>query len=416
MRIAIVNQPFDPVVPPHQNSLGIWTWQVARRLATQHEVYVYARHMDTQHAKSAGLDPTIQWRFIRTLPRRWWDVAVDKSAGLVAPIRPIYISPLYYRAYIEQVARSLAKIKPDVVHLHNFPQFASVVRRHNPQAFIVLHMHCEWLSQLARELIEPHLHQVDAIIGVSQHIASKVRQRFHQLADRVYTVRNGVDTSDFVPSQPSEQRRLIFVGRVSPEKGVHTLVEAFNYVHAVYPDCRLDIVGNLGSLPPELLVKLGHDDTVLRLMRFYNGTPYADTLHNLSEPAAQKQIRYHGALPHHVVSAQLQQASLLVNPSLSESFGMSLVEAMAAGKPVIATRVGGMPEIVHEHQNGLLVEPEAPEQLADAIVKLFDDETQLQKMGVNARCHAEKCYSWEQSLQELDSVYTSQHRGAKQRI
>jgi glycosyltransferase involved in cell wall biosynthesis len=96
-----------------------------------------------------------------------------------------------------------------------------------------------------------------------------------------------------------------------------------------------------------------------------------------------------------------RQARVLVNPSLSESFGMSLVEAMMHRLPVIATRIGGMPFIVEDGSSGHLVEPANPAALARAICDILENPEKARDMGRIGRQIAESRFTWEKSADTL---------------
>ncbi len=106
-------------------------------------------------------------------------------------------------------------------------------------------------------------------------------------------------------------------------------------------------------------------------------------------------VRFTGHIPHKNLPALYRSADVLVNPSLSEAFGMSLIEAMACGVPVIATRVGGMTEIVQHKKTGLLVDSGDVSALANAMKTILADEPALLEMGRAARARVEQCYTWE---------------------
>src|SRR6185437_16440543 len=135
----------------------------------------------------------------------------------------------------------------DIAVIANFVQFAPVIRLLNPRTAIVVHMECEWLTQLGETRIARALRAVDLVIGCTDYVTEKVRASYPVLSERCRTVYNGVDTALFTPapqrSAPAPQRRLLLVARMSPEKGVHTLLEAFANLVAEGHDLRLDLVG-----------------------------------------------------------------------------------------------------------------------------------------------------------------------------
>jgi glycosyltransferase involved in cell wall biosynthesis len=103
---------------------------------------------------------------------------------------------------------------------------------------------------------------------------------------------------------------------------------------------------------------------------------------------------------------------LLLNPSFSESFGMSLIEAMACGIPVVATRVGGMTGIVADGETGLVVEPGDVPALAEATSVLLADDSRRREMGAAARRRALELFSWERVTEALDALYR-EHAGVR---
>jgi glycosyltransferase involved in cell wall biosynthesis len=107
-----------------------------------------------------------------------------------------------------------------------------------------------------------------------------------------------------------------------------------------------------------------------------------------------KNVSFVGLVSQQDIVQRYLTADILVNPSLSEAFGMSLVEGMAAGKPVIGTRVGGMIEVIGDESVGFLVEPGAPEALAKAIIHLLSDARLRETMGMAGRKRATELFSW----------------------
>jgi glycosyltransferase involved in cell wall biosynthesis len=323
-----------------------------------------------------------------------------RLSGFYDARRPLFASGLYYLGYALQVANDLGDRACDVVHVQNFSQFVPVIRALNPGVRIVLHAHCEWLTQLDRRMIERRLRQADLVVGCSEYITRKIRQRFPQFADRCQTVSNGVDVGRFFGrnghAAPGEggDKRLLFVGRISPEKGVHVLLDAFQKVVERCPRARLEVVGPQGAAPIEFIVGLADDPRVSGLASFYQGDYFSRLRGRLSSDALGR-VSFKGHVAHSRLSDHYRNADVLINPSLSEAFGMSLVEAMAAGVPVVATRVGGVPEVVEDGKTGLLVEPGDASALAGAILRLLTDDGLRRSMGEAARRRAVERYSWE---------------------
>jgi spore coat protein SA len=102
-------------------------------------------------------------------------------------------SYFYHPLYALRVALSIRASKCDIVIVHNFLQFASIIKLFNPSVKICLSMHCEWLTQFATPASECRLRKVDLIIGRSDYITEKISARFPAVAGRCHTVYDGVD-------------------------------------------------------------------------------------------------------------------------------------------------------------------------------------------------------------------------------
>jgi glycosyltransferase involved in cell wall biosynthesis len=272
-------------------------------------------------------------------------------------------------------------------------------------------MHCEWLNQLDRAMIDKRLEKVDAIVGCSEYITNKIRTCFPQHAGRCRTVYNGVDTDRFFNNNGKRWarefhgRRLLFVGRVSPEKGVHVLLEAFRNVVERYPDTELVIVGPQGIPPLGSIVGLSDERRIKDLARFYT-ISYHSYLKDSLCSGLSSQVFFTGSVPHLELPEYYCNADILINPSLYEAFGMTLVESMACRLPVIATRVGGMVEVVEDGKNGLLVEPDSVSDLTRAILDLLSNEDLRKTMGIAARKRAVEHFSYERTAGSLRQCYS----------
>jgi len=410
VRVGYLNQPWDSSIPPNLGgSIPIWTWEVARCMASSSEVVVVGRRR-VGEAKRATREGVRYIRLLR-IPSRadhWLSAPVRRLYGLGNAREPWFASSLYQLAYAVGAARTFRAEACDVVHIHNFSQFVPIVRRRNPRAKIVLHMHCDWLTQLDREMIDGRLSHADAIIGCSEFVSANIRARFPHYADRCATVYNGVDPGQFHPNgsqpRPSHGGRIVFVGRISPEKGLHVLLEAFGRVAALRPDASLEIIGPEAVAPAEYIVNLSDEPMVRKLRRFYDGS-YLEYLRRQVRGPLVGRVSFAGELPHTAVVEHLRHADLCVVPSVgAEAFGIPAVEAMATGLAVVASRVGGLTEIVEEGLTGLLTEPENPLALAESLLRLIDDDTLAQKMGCAGRQRVKQIFSWREISETLKTI------------
>jgi glycosyltransferase involved in cell wall biosynthesis len=111
-----------------------------------------------------------------------------------------------------------------------------------------------------------------------------------------------------------------------------------------------------------------------------------------------------GKVPHDEIPAYMASADVFVLPSLSEGFGIAALEAMAMGLPIIATKVGGLLEIIKDGENGFLVEPRNPVEIAEKCVLLLTNDDLRASISRNNREKA-KDYSWEKVIERLEKVY-----------
>jgi glycosyltransferase involved in cell wall biosynthesis len=191
----------------------------------------------------------------------------------------------------------------------------------------------------------PH---ADGLVAVSSELRSKL-VRLGAEADKIRVVPNGIDKNKFVPRCKTELRRdlglsndskvVLFVGRLEAAKGVHELLEAWDGLHRDEPRAVLVMVGT------------GVDEQVVR-SRALGLAP---------------SIRLLGKQPHEVVARYMAASDLLTLPSWREGTPNVVLEASACGIPVVATAVGGIPEVVRDGISGVLVPPKAPRALEDAL-------------------------------------------------
>lgn len=177
---------------------------------------------------------------------------------------------------------------------------------------------------------------------------------------------------------------VLFFGNLTPSKGIPDLIQAFEKVHAHNPNTRLIIAG----MPSRFIDMNQLHDMVAEL--------------NLSK-AVVFDSRY---LDIEEIGPLMQLATVAVYPYRSITQSGALQVAYAFGKPVVATNVGGFPEAVDDGQSGFLVEPEAPSELASAILKIINDPELIQKMGAYAKHLSETRFAWEPIARDMLKVYS----------
>ena len=221
--------------------------------------------------------------------------------------------------------------------------------------------------------------RADATITLTPRLAARLAAEVGP--DRVHFMRRGVDRRAF--GQPCcdafprvGRPRVVFLGRVVRAKGVETLVEAAAQLRT--PGAQVLVVGDGADRRrvEELSRRLGVAD----------------------------RVRVMGFVPHERVPAVLASADLLVLPSFYEELGTVLIEAMQAGLPAVASRVGGIPDIVEDGENGLLVAPGDATALARAIDAVLGDPVLSRRLGDGARRRA-AAYDWDVVGEQVLELY-----------
>jgi glycosyltransferase involved in cell wall biosynthesis len=410
MRVALINQPWS-VCPPDDSadSIALVNFELLRRLGRTCEARSYGRMIKGRPAieKIDGVEyrrvpPARIDRYTRGLR------LLDKWR-LMPRRKPFHQSALYHRGYATAVARDLSQSPCDIVHVHNFAQCARTIRKHNPSARIVLHMHCDWLTQLDKALVQRCLESVDLVLGVSRMITDHARQRFPTAKIEFRTLYNGVDFDRFAGAQPPAQpgRRILFVGRLSPEKGPHVLIQGFVRVAADFPDVTLDLIGPDNVLSRDFVDPGREDARLEQLASFFQiKDSYRAHLRELVPGGLSGRVRFLGSLPHDKLPGHYAGASMLVVPSVfDEPFGLPLAEAMAAGIPCLATAAGAFPEIVEDGVTGLLTQPADVGALAGALAELLSQPERARQMGLAGRQRAASLFSWDKNAETLADCY-----------
>jgi len=186
------------------------------------------------------------------------------------------------------------------------------------------------------------------------------------VAPEVQVMPNGVE---ILGRRDSEGEKLVYVGRLTRKKGVEYLISAMKLVR----DVDLLIVGD-GS----------------------NGQRLEKMAHGL-------RVEFAGGVPPERIYQYLKQAKIVILPSLYEGLPNVILEAMSMGVPVIATRVGGVPDVIKDGETGLLVEPGRVEELAISIKKLIEDDNLRRKISKNCLKEVKK-YSWDHVVERFEDL------------
>jgi glycosyltransferase involved in cell wall biosynthesis len=197
---------------------------------------------------------------------------------------------------------------------------------------------------------------------------------------KMTVVHNGVDFSIFHPSAPlkHEPHRLVFAGALVPDKGLHLLISAFADLKPKYPNLELEVFGS-SSL--------------------WSRTDYLNT----QQLAAQfPGLTFHGKRTQHEIAEGFRRSGICVVPSIwFDPYPLISLEAQACGAPVVAFRMGGLPEGIVNGKTGIVVDEITPQALGQTLDKLLSDRNKLFDMSGDAATHAATAFRWETVVEKI---------------
>ncbi len=290
-------------------------------------------------------------------------------------------------AAVPEIKKVIRENKITIIHAHTRVThfLAYVVSRLTAVPYVITYHGFYHIKPIRR--IFPCLG--DRVISISDQVSMHLLEEFHVAPHHMATIRNGIDLKMFKPvsREKSVQKREEFscrgkrvvgiIARLADVKGHCFLIDAINMVRQTIPDVMLLIVGT-GKEEQRLR------DQVRRLKL---------EQHVLFYPTVNQSADLLGIF------------DCFVLPSLEEGLGLSIMEAQAAGLPVIASRVGGIPSLIEDGETGLLVNPGSAEELSEAIRRILGDSALAASLGAHAYNKAQREYGADMMAEKIIKVY-----------
>ncbi|MEW5868452.1 MAG: glycosyltransferase family 4 protein [Chloroflexota bacterium] len=313
--------------------------------------------------------------------------------GIISYHRWQITRPWRYLQTFWQLLKWTRDLQPDVIHLTNqwLVEYAAQLKRIQSKPVVCDLVNIETMEFIKRN--SKFFARIDRIVAKSAAVKENLLAICPELSKRTQVIYNGICIKDYTVGSDSENPRKAFelpenanlvgfIGRLVPEKGVEDLLDAWHLVIQKHPDSFLLIVGEddkqgiYCSSIREKAREIGIGDSVI-----FTG--------------------FRSDIP-----AIMQDIDVFVLPTHQEAFGIVLIEAMAAGCKVIATDVGGIPEIVAHGINGLLVPPKRPDKLAAAILQFLSMEDSIAQEMLNAaRRTVQERFSIDIQIEQLRNLY-----------
>ena len=310
-----------------------------------------------------------------------------EAAGV--PVTSFHKSSKAGLVTIARMARAIRRLRPSLVHLHGEAGLfwgLPAARAAGARVVSLIYQNYEE-TRLKRWAARALLRSADLVVAGSHDVARFAESRLAVPTHRLRVIHCGIETGAFAARADRGDRspatwrrarapRLLTVGRLVPRKGHRTLIDAMVRVTERLPDARLVIVGD----GPERAALAAYVEN----RGLGSAVQFAGTVYPTTE--------------------LLADADLFVFPSLVEPQGLALLEAYAAAVPVVASRTGGIPEMLEDGQDGLLVEPGNARALADAILRMIEDPGLRQRAVASARKRV-RSFNVEPIADEYVSVY-----------
>jgi glycosyltransferase involved in cell wall biosynthesis len=326
-------------------------------------------------------DPIVDNPRSAQIPTHSWDIARFRGPWILRTTLAL--------------ARRLRQLRPDILHMHYLtPLAAPVLLRFRP--FIVSVWGADILGEKGlaaddrriRFLKNLVLRRAHAVLAASAFLADATRRYAGLRADRVTVYPWGVDLHEFRPvprarPSPAGDGPIVigFVKHLEPKYGLEYLIRAIPSIRARHPSIRVLVLGG--------------------------GSERARLEHLAASLSVSDVVSFLGRVPHDEVPRHMAKMDIFVMPSVhqSETFGIAAVEAQAMGIPVVASRIGGVPEAVVENRTALLVPPRDSDALSQAVVRLIEEPELRRSMSREGRLFAERCYEWRRNAGRVEALY-----------
>ena len=301
-------------------------------------------------------------------------------------------------ANIQEIEKLIKQFNIDIIHLHGYSSanFGRVAA-HKQSIQSVMHEHAILKVQPHQFLVDKLLRQrTDTAVAVSKAVKHFMMNGRSVPAEKINVIWNGINTQNF--SKPdidkaeefrsqfvkSGQKLIGTVTRFRKEKGNTYFIEAAQYILRVFKNTHFVLIGD-GPERQEL------EALVARLQ-------------------LQDRIHFVGFVKN--VSEALAAFDVAVIPSIREGFGLALAEAMAAARPIVASKVGGMVEMAQDKEHVLFVPPADSQAIAESVIRILDNNKLAIQLGKAACVQSEK-FGIDRNVQELESLYTSMVKNGK---
>ena len=390
MNVCFVSPEYFPI----SGGTGAYVYYLSRQLQKSgHNVHIVTRHkmnsteivdgVNITYIKCEGNPLTKYWSFARSTFKKLEELNKKFAFDIIhanLPLVPNFAIPKESANVLVSTVHSTWKGEAEAIKHEG-------LRKLNTNEKFMLEF-----NSLLRSSEKKLMKRSDALIAVSMYTKKELTEFYDIDEEKVHVIYNGVDVQKFKPNKDrtglrrelgleEKQKIILFVGRLYQRKGLGTLFQSISKVVQNFKDAKFVISGEGFRQNKEKLLKLAEKLKI------------------------ENSVLFVGYFPDEKLPDLYAASDIFVLPALYENFPFAILEAQATGLPVISTKVGGIPELVTNKKNGLLVEPANSEQLTEEIMILLQNPKFAEELGKRARQLIEEKFAWPLIKNEVVDLY-----------
>ena len=385
----------SPEYFPISGGTGAYVYYLSRQLQKLgHNVHIITRHnvnsteivdgVNITYIKCEGNPVTKYWGFARSAFKKLEELNKKFAFDIIhanLPLVPNFAIPEESANVLISTVHSTWKGEAEAIKHEG-------LRRLNTNEKFMLRF-----NSLLKSSEKKLMTRSDALIAVSKYTKKELTEFYDVDEEKIHVIYNGVDVQKFKPNRDKaglrrelgldeKQKIILYVGRLYQRKGLTTLLQSIPKVIQNFRNVKIVISGEGFKQNEEKLTRLAEKLNI------------------------ENSVSFVGYFPDEKLPDLYAASDIFVLPALYENFPFAILEAQSTGLPVISTKVGGIPELVTDSKNGLLVDPANSEQLTEGIMTLLQNPEFAEELGKRGRRLVEEKFSWRLMTNEVVDLYS----------
>ena len=356
-------------------------------LGEESGVYTHAKNMAARISKLSDVE-------LHIIALGDEGIMMSRFGATVHILKKVNVRGATYFYYPLLFRKEILSINPDIIHVQGYTRYHYLALTLVKNCHVILTLHANMSEELKYRLppslkqaislkIDPYLERrllkkADRVIVPSPHM----KEYYGDIGTNIHVIPNGVDFEEIKNICQLEKNimhpSIFFIGRLEKMKGVDILIRSIPFVASSIPDVHLYIAGS------------GEEEGELK--------------HLVKKLDIEENVTFLGFVSEDEKWSYYKSTDLCVVPSVEEPFGIVLLEAMACGKPEVASNVGGIPYIVEDGKTGLLFECGDVDGMAEKVIALLQNKEMREKMGA-AGLERAKEFSWDRIAERTVELY-----------